>query len=101
LLLVSSRLSLIASFAALLMAFTRVYADAHYPVDVLAGLAVGATVATLVSLAAAGPVERLVAWAPSKRLRPLLSDAARTGAPLLLRMPSEPASRTEPTGVPP
>jgi len=74
LLLVSWRLGIAAAAAALLMAFTRVYVGAHYPIDVLAGLAVGAIVATVVTLVAAGPIERLVGWALSTRLRPLLTD---------------------------
>lgn len=45
LLLVERRLGLIATVAALAMAFTRVYVGAHYPLDVLAGLVLGGTVA--------------------------------------------------------
>ena len=52
LLLVNRRLGALAAVAALLMAFTRVYVGAHYPVDVVAGLAVGAAVAALTQLAA-------------------------------------------------
>ena len=74
LLLVSWRLGALATVAAVLMAFTRVYVGAHYPVDVLAGLAVGAVVAVLVSLAAGPTVQRLVTWVLSTRLRPLLTD---------------------------
>jgi undecaprenyl-diphosphatase len=51
LLLVDRRVGILAAVAALLMAFTRVYVGAHFPVDVLAGLAVGAAVAGLVQLA--------------------------------------------------
>lgn len=43
--LVSRRLGLVTAAAALLMAFARVYIAAHYPLDVLAGLAFGAAVA--------------------------------------------------------
>ena len=75
LLLVSWRLGLAAVVAALLMAFTRVYVGAHYPVDVVAGLAVGAVVATATVLLADGPVSRLVERGRATRLRPLLSDA--------------------------
>ena len=56
------------------MAFTRVYVGAHYPVDVLAGLVVGATVGSAVVLLAGGLVSRLVVWGLSTRLRPLLTD---------------------------
>jgi undecaprenyl-diphosphatase len=42
--LVDRRLGITASIAALLMAFARVYVAAHYPHDVVAGLAFGAVV---------------------------------------------------------
>jgi undecaprenyl-diphosphatase len=74
LLLVSWRLGLVAAVAALLMAFTRVYVGAHYPVDVVAGLAFGAAVTLLVSLLATGPVERLVGWAHGTVLRPMVTS---------------------------
>ena len=45
LLLVERRLGLIAMVASVAMAFTRVYVGAHYPLDVLAGLVLGGTVA--------------------------------------------------------
>ena len=44
---VSRRLGAIAWVAALLMAFTRVYVGAHFPVDVVAGLLLGAAVAAI------------------------------------------------------
>jgi undecaprenyl-diphosphatase len=71
LLLVHRRLGLVAVAAALLMAFARVYVGAHFPVDVLAGLAFGAAVAGLVQLAA-GPLSRLLEVLERGRLRPLL-----------------------------
>lgn len=52
LLLLDRRLGAVAAVAALLMAFTRVYVGAHFPIDVLAGLALGAAVAVLLQLAA-------------------------------------------------
>jgi membrane-associated phospholipid phosphatase len=54
------------------MAATRVYVGAHYPVDVLAGLAVGGAVAALTQLAMS-PTEWLVKRAESTALRPLLT----------------------------
>lgn len=45
LLLTNRRWGIIATVLAVLMAFTRVYVGAHYPGDVLAGLALGAAVA--------------------------------------------------------
>jgi undecaprenyl-diphosphatase len=61
LLLVSVRLGLVAVGAALLMAFARVYVGAHYPVDVLAGLALGGGVAILGWLLLRSPLCWLVA----------------------------------------
>lgn len=54
-LLANRRLGAVAVVAALLMAATRVYVGAHYPGDVLAGLALGALV-TLVGYPVARPV---------------------------------------------
>ena len=45
LLLTNRRWGIIAAVLAIMMAFTRVYVGAHYPGDVLAGLALGAAVA--------------------------------------------------------
>jgi undecaprenyl-diphosphatase len=59
LLLVSRRLGALAAAAALLMAVTRVYVGAHYPLDVVAGLAFGAAVAGLGWLA----LRRPLTWA--------------------------------------
>ena len=62
LLLVSRRLGLVAAVAALLMAFSRVYIAAHYPWDVLAGLALGAAVAPLGWLLLRRPLTALTGW---------------------------------------
>ena len=70
--LVSRRLGLVAAAAALLMAAARVYVGAHFPLDVIAGLAFGAVVTVagflLLRPLLVGLVERL-AGTP---LRPLL-----------------------------
>jgi undecaprenyl-diphosphatase len=65
---VSRRLGLAATIAALVMAFARVYIAAHYPQDVLAGLLLGAVVATVTYLAARGLVVRLLAAVADTRL---------------------------------
>ena len=47
LLLINRRWGMISGLLAVVMAFTRVYVGAHYPADVLAGLALGGTVAAI------------------------------------------------------
>ncbi|MGW6355439.1 phosphatase PAP2 family protein [Streptomyces sp. NPDC055092] len=72
LLLADRRIGLIAVPAAVLMGASRVWIGAHYPHDVAVGLAVGATLALLLTplaTRAAPQVDRLRAT----RLRPLLS----------------------------
>jgi undecaprenyl-diphosphatase len=56
LLLVDRRLGVVSAVLALLMAFARVYVGAHWPADVLAGLAFGAVVALGLTVALRGPV---------------------------------------------
>jgi len=71
--LVTRTLGLLASGAALAMAFTRIYVGAHYPGDVLAGLLLGATVAALGWLLVQRPATRAAEWLRhQQRLRPLL-----------------------------
>lgn len=72
LLLVDRRLGLTAAVAAVLMAFARVYVGAHFPLDVLAGLAVGAVVAVLVQLAAPA-LARVVRRLEATPVRPLVT----------------------------
>jgi undecaprenyl-diphosphatase len=60
LLLVERRLGLIAMIAAVAMAFTRVYVGAHYPLDVLAGLLLGGTVAFIGARSLVPVLERRV-----------------------------------------
>ncbi|MCU1691030.1 MAG: Undecaprenyl-diphosphatase [Frankiales bacterium] len=71
LLLLDRRLGVIASVAALLMAFARVYVGVHFPLDVIAGLAVGAAVASLTQLLAPA-VARLLLRLQRTAVGPLL-----------------------------
>ena len=73
LLLVDRRLGITAAVAAAVMAFSRVYVGAHFPVDVLAGLVVGAAVALLVQLAAPA-LTRLVRRLEQTPVRPVLTS---------------------------
>ncbi|MER7074039.1 phosphatase PAP2 family protein [Terrabacter sp. NPDC000476] len=59
LLVVSRRLGALAAAAAVLMAVTRVYVGAHYPHDVVAGLALGGVVAGVGWLLVRLPLTRL------------------------------------------
>jgi undecaprenyl-diphosphatase len=70
--LVSRRLGVIASMAAVLMAFGRVYIAAHYPQDVLAGLTLGCAVAILTYITTRRIVARTIAAAARTRVRALL-----------------------------
>lgn len=74
LLLVHRRLGVLAAVAALLMAGARVYVGAHYPVDVLAGLAVGGTVSFVLVRFGAPFLARPLTWLTATRLRPLLTN---------------------------
>jgi len=74
--LVDRRLGLVTAALALIMAIARVYAGAHWPLDVVAGLALGAAVSVLVVLLLRRPVSRVVDWARANRMRPLVASAA-------------------------
>jgi len=77
--LVNRTLGWIAALAAAAMAFSRVYIAAHYPLDVAAGLLLGAAVT-------------LLGWILVRRLLLRLVEGARdTGLrPLLIATPTEP-----------
>ena len=60
--LASRALGAIAAAAAVLMAFSRVYIAAHYPWDVVAGLAFGALVAVVGWLLLRRPLVAVTAW---------------------------------------
>ncbi|MGZ4444528.1 MAG: phosphatase PAP2 family protein [Nocardioidaceae bacterium] len=75
--LVSRRLGAIAVAAALLMAASRVYIAAHYPHDVLVGLAFGALVALLGWLVLHRPLTYVVERVAATPLRPLVRAGAR------------------------
>jgi membrane-associated phospholipid phosphatase len=79
LLLVAWRLGLLALLAALLIAFARVYIGAHYPGDVLAGLAVGAVVVLVGYLIVVPLLTRLIAHLSATRLRPFLAASPPQG----------------------
>jgi len=66
------RWGLVALVAAVLMACTRVYVGAHFPGDVLAGLAFGAAVTLLGLLLVRRPLRLLVVRLEDTRLRVLL-----------------------------
>jgi len=78
LLLVSWRLGLVAAGFAVAMALARVYVGAHYPQDVVAGLALGATVALVLWFVLRIPVTWVVRRLRDTSLRPLLASASQT-----------------------
>ncbi|MEU0251785.1 phosphatase PAP2 family protein [Streptomyces sp. NPDC006184] len=72
LLFVSRRLGSVGAVAALAMAASRVWVGAHYPHDILAGLAVGGLAGLLMMTVLRRRSEILAGWIVSGRLRPLL-----------------------------
>jgi membrane-associated phospholipid phosphatase len=75
---VNRRLGAIALVAALAMAFARVYAGAHYPLDVVAGLALGGVIAAIGYRALVPMLTRLGAQLATSRLAPLVSPRPAT-----------------------
>lgn len=67
-------LGLAAAIAAVAMAFTRVYVGAHYPGDVLAGLALGGAVAWLGQLLVVPWLRRLLQHVADSRIRWLVAS---------------------------
>lgn len=76
-LLVHRRLGLVAAALAVLMAFTRVYVGAHFPLDVVVGLLVGAIVVVATNAAATRPLTRLVTMLARTPARSLLTATSR------------------------
>jgi undecaprenyl-diphosphatase len=73
---VDRRIGIVAVVAAVIMAFARVYTGAHYPGDVLAGLALGGGVAALGALLVVPALGRLGGWMASTPARPLVARVA-------------------------
>jgi membrane-associated phospholipid phosphatase len=81
LLFANRRWGIIASGLAILMAFTRVYVGAHYPGDVLAGLALGGLVSAAGWVVIVPMLRRVAAWLTGTPLRPLVTNVEATTVP--------------------
>jgi undecaprenyl-diphosphatase len=77
-LLAGRRLGVLAVAMAVLMAFARVYVGAHFPLDVIAGLAVGAVVCAATYLVVRPLLRWLVVTLERTPLRVLLTGAEAT-----------------------
>ncbi|HPU40279.1 MAG TPA: phosphatase PAP2 family protein [Microthrixaceae bacterium] len=77
LLFANRRWGIVASVLAVLMAFTRVYVGAHYPGDVLAGLALGGIVAAAGWFIIVPILRRLAEWLAGTWLQALVKKAER------------------------
>ncbi|MGW2212709.1 phosphatase PAP2 family protein [Streptomyces sp. NPDC001781] len=71
---VSARLGVIATIGALAMAASRVWVGAHYPHDIVAGLAVGALVAGLLAVPLLRRAEAIAGLLGRGLLRPLVAS---------------------------
>jgi membrane-associated phospholipid phosphatase len=74
--LANRRLGLLTAALAVLMACTRVYVGAHFPLDVAVGLAVGAIIAVASYLIARPLVHRCVVAMTHTQLRPLVTSVS-------------------------
>jgi undecaprenyl-diphosphatase len=74
-LLANRRLGLVTAALAVVMAFARVYVGAHFPADVVAGLAFGAFVTCVGYLVARRPLAWITTALADTPLRPLLVSA--------------------------
>ena len=75
LLLTNRRWGIVAVALAVVMAFTRVYVGAHYPSDVLAGLALGAIVAVTGSIVLVPSLTRLAGRLRTTAFGPLITTS--------------------------
>lgn len=72
---VNRRIGIVALIGGVFMAVARVYAGAHYPGDVLAGLALGGIVAAAGAIVLVPLLSRLGTWTATTPLRPLVTRA--------------------------
>ncbi len=94
---VNRRLGITAWVAALLLGFARVYVGAHYPHDVAAGLALGATVVVLGQLVARPVLTRLLRRLSTTRLRPFIQAGHPAPQPAPGHTGAMDATRPRPT----
>ena len=72
LLITNRRWGIVATVLAIVMAFTRVYVGAHYPGDVIAGLALGGAIAAAGIVPVVPPLTRIAERLSRTRFRVLL-----------------------------
>jgi membrane-associated phospholipid phosphatase len=72
----------VAAALAVVMAFARVYVGAHYPGDVLAGLALGAAVAAVGRLVAVPQLTRLAVWLSRTAVRRIVTNSGHSTKPV-------------------